>query len=185
MSSSEPRVPLRGSERQPMAARGRRRPDSAGLPAHQSHAIVLNERQYLSREEYGAAHGAAEQDILRVEAFALTHQLRVEERSAARRTVVLSGSAQSMAEAFGVQFQRFEHSGGTYRGRVGAIYIPPELAEAAEGIFGLDNRPQAEPHFRLKAPIAATVGAGIVGTESPPTRTRRRRLGRRTTSRVA
>jgi kumamolisin len=29
------------------------------------------------------------------------------------------------------------------------VYVPAELAEIVQGVFGLDNRPQAKPHFRI------------------------------------
>jgi len=74
---------------------------------------------------------------------------------------VLSGDAQSMSAAFGVTLKQFEHDGGTYRGRTGSISVPADLAGIVEGVFGLDNRPQAEPHFlrhqpsRRLTPLAA------------------------------
>ena len=38
----------------------------------------------------------------------------------------------------------------SYRGRTGPIYIPKELKNIVEGVHGLDNRPVARPHFRLR-----------------------------------
>jgi kumamolisin len=49
-----------------------------------------------------------------------------------------------------VQLQQMEHPGGTYRGRTGAISVPPELDRIVEAVLGLDNRPQATPHFRVR-----------------------------------
>jgi kumamolisin len=175
MSTSESRIPLRGSERQPLpGARAvgpvdpgeqvrvsiflRRSPASSGLNSNGSSRRVA-ERQYLSREEYAATHGAAAEDIVRVEAFALSHKLSVEERSQARRTVVLGGTVSAMSAAFGVELQRFEYAGGVYRGRVGPLHVPPDLVDIVEGVFGLDDRPQAEPHFRAAASDARASGA--------------------------
>jgi kumamolisin len=105
------------------------------------------ERKYLSREEHTEAHGADAQDLAKVAEFAKSHRLVVVESSAARRSVVLSGDAKSLSAAFGVTLQQFEHDAGTYRGRTGPISVPADMAGIVEGVFGLDNRPQAEPHF--------------------------------------
>jgi kumamolisin len=115
-------------------------------------------RQYLSREDFAASHGADPQDIAKITAFAADHQLVVVEADAARRSVVLSGNAATLGAAFGVSLQQFEHDGGTYRGRTGSISVPDNLAEVVQGVFGLDNRPQAQPHFQVFQP----------GTEAAP-----------------
>jgi kumamolisin len=61
------------------------------------------QRKYLTREQFAAAHGADARDIESIAAFAKAHGLAVVESDAARRSVVLSGTAQSMNDAFGVQ----------------------------------------------------------------------------------
>jgi kumamolisin len=47
-----------------------------------------------------------------------------------------------------VELEQFEHPGGSYRGRIGAIHLPDELNGVVTAVLGLDNRPQARPHFR-------------------------------------
>jgi kumamolisin len=106
------------------------------------------ERRFLTREELEKAHGADAASISRVETFANQHGLTVIESSPARRTVILSGTVAAMSEAFGVELKQYEHPGGQYRGRVGALHIPADLHDTIEGVFGLDNRPQAKAHFR-------------------------------------
>ncbi|VTU14963.1 Pseudomonalisin precursor [Variovorax sp. SRS16] len=110
-------------------------------------------RKYLSRDELAADHGADAQDLSKVAAFAKAHGLSVVESSVARRSVVLSGDAKSMCAAFGVALHQFAHGGGTYRGRTGPISVPAGLTPIVEGVFGLDNRPQAEPHFLRHEPL--------------------------------
>jgi kumamolisin len=107
------------------------------------------QRSYLTREAYAAGFGADAKDIAKIAAFAAAHQLVVVESNAARRSVVLSGTAATLGAAFGVTLQQFEHEGGTYRGRTGSISVPANLAEVVEGVFGLDNRPQAHAHFQV------------------------------------
>jgi kumamolisin len=105
---------------------------------------------YLTREEFAARHGAEPRDLAAVRAFATAHGLAVVEENAARRTVVLSGTVAQFSAGFAVQLQQFEHPKGTYRGRIGAIYLPKELDGVVEAVLGLDNRPQASPHFRIR-----------------------------------
>ena len=106
------------------------------------------QRTYLTREEYADQHGADAADIASVAAFAQTDGLVVVETHIGRRSMVLSGGAEAMGEAFGVVLQQFEHDGGSYRGRIGSISVPADLADVVQGVFGLDDRPAATPHFQ-------------------------------------
>jgi kumamolisin len=64
---------------------------------------------------------------------------------------VLGGTVAQFEAAFGVRLQRCEHSQwGVYRGREGTIQLPHELDGVVEAVLGLDNRPQARTHFRLR-----------------------------------
>ena len=111
------------------------------------------QRKYLTREQFAASHGADAADLTAVAAFAKAHGLAVLESDAARRSVVLSGTTQSMNDAFGVSLQQYEHAGGTYRGRTGSLSVPGDLAGVVEGVFGLDDRPAADPHFQRYQPV--------------------------------
>jgi kumamolisin len=110
----------------------------------------VEQRKILGRKEFEQLHGADADSIARVEAFAGEHKLTVKEKSPGRRTVILSGTVTAMNEAFGVELKQYQHPTGTYRGRTGAIQLPAELQDVVEGVFGLDNRPQAKPHFRRR-----------------------------------
>jgi len=122
---------------------------STALPSlERTGNVKPHERTHLSREEFASKHGADPNDVTKIEAFAHDHGLNVGEVNLAARTVVLSGTVQSMSEAFGVTLQMYDHPSGTYRGRTGAVEIPAELDGIITGVFGLDNRPQAMPHLR-------------------------------------
>ena len=69
---------------------------------------------------------------------------------AARRTVILRGTVAQLSLAFGVELHQYDHAQGRFRQRTGPIYIPTELEAVITGVFGLDNRPQAKPHFRRR-----------------------------------
>jgi kumamolisin len=105
---------------------------------------------YLTRAQFAERYGATASDLAAVRAFAASHQLAVLEEHAARRTLLLAGSAAQFSKAFNVQLHRMAYPGGSYRGRVGAVMVPAELEGIIEAVLGLDDRPQAKTHFRLQ-----------------------------------
>ncbi len=111
----------------------------------------LGQRPYLTREQLAADHGASSEDIRKVVAFAHANHLAVVETSLARRSIWLAGTVDQMSAAFGVRLEEYDHpGGGTFRGRTGSILIPADLKDIVVGVFGLDNRPQAQSFFRIR-----------------------------------
>ncbi|HXN72626.1 MAG TPA: S53 family peptidase [Candidatus Acidoferrales bacterium] len=113
-------------------------------------ATAPKEREHLSREDFAAKFGARAADIAKIRAFAAEYGLDVVSESPARRSVFLGGTVEAFSKAFGVQLSRYQHARGTYRCRTGTLQIPAELEGIIEGVFGLDNRPQAQTHFRRR-----------------------------------
>ncbi len=104
----------------------------------------------LSPDEFDRRFGASEEDIRLVEAFARQHDLTIVESSVPRRTVILKGTVQHFSDAFGVYLSNYQHPDGkVFRGRIGSIKIPASLEGIIEGVFGLDDRPQARPMFLM------------------------------------
>ena len=129
------------------------------------------DRRYLTREQLAADHGASPEDIAKVVAFAHAHHLAVVATSEARKSVWLSGTVADMSAAFGVTLDEYDHPhGGTFRGRMGSISIPDDLHGIVVGVFGLDNRPQAKPHFRIRRAGAGHAGraATVANTQFTP-----------------
>jgi len=179
---------LQGSERQPVAGArsvGKadpaerlevsvllRRSNAGGLK-QQVMALSRREgpRRHISRDEFEKQFGADTADLSAVRDFASKHGLSVVQADAGRRTVVLSGTVAQFDPAFGVDLQRFEHAGGSYRGRVGNIRLPDELNGRVDAVLGLDNRPIAKPHFRTR-PVRGNVnwhaGGGNSTSYTPP-----------------
>jgi len=119
----------------------RRRPDGPPLPDFDYWAATpLDERTYVSREEFAELYGASPEDLETVAAFARRHGLTVIEANAARRTVLVSGTVAQMNEAFGVTLAYFETPSETYRGISGSVHVPRALAPLVESVLGLDNR---------------------------------------------
>jgi kumamolisin len=100
-------------------------------------------------DEFRALHGADPDDVVKVEAFAQAHGLVVPRVSLAQRAVDLAGTVEAMEQAFGVKLERYTERGRSFRIRTGEIKIPADLAGIVEGVFGLDNRPRVQPHFRI------------------------------------
>jgi len=118
--------------------------------------------QHLSHDEFAGTYGARPEDIDKIRQFAREYNLQVLERGdeVLRRTVTLAGTAGNMEKAFGTELNEYEHPEGSYRGRVGAIQVPEEYAPLIAGVFGLDDRPVAHPHFRYHTP-KGTFGARV------------------------
>jgi kumamolisin len=160
---------LKGSERKPLhgaKATGKadpnerfevsvlvRRREADALTAH-AQKLAAGDRSHgrMTRAQFAEAHGADPKDFEAVKKFATASGLAVVDEHPARRTIVLSGTVAQFNQAFGVDLQNFEHAGGSYRGRTGAIQLPDALRGIVEAVLGLDNRPAARPHFRHHRP---------------------------------
>ncbi|MGH8296898.1 MAG: S53 family peptidase, partial [Steroidobacteraceae bacterium] len=133
-------VVVRAADRQGLEERLQRLAQGAGAAAP------------LSRADFARRHGAGRADLDAVRDFAEAHGLAVVEEHAGRRTIVVAGTVAEFNDAFGVDLQHYSHPEGTYRGRSGPVSIPVELDGLIEAVLGLDDRPQARPHFRMRTP---------------------------------
>ena len=106
----------------------------------------------VSRQEYKERHSADPAALLKVSAFAKEFNLKVEAdpTAAIRRTVKLTGTAADIQKAFGVVLEQKIIEGVEYRVREGGIHLPEALTGSVLAVLGLDNRPQATPHFRIR-----------------------------------
>ena len=107
----------------------------------------------VSREEFAEHFGASKTDIDAVRQFASHHSLTVVRAEAATRSVVLRGTVAQFENAFDVKLERFEHHNKSYRGRSGQVNVPEEIHPMIKAVLGLDNRPIARPHFRIRPPF--------------------------------
>jgi kumamolisin len=129
----------------------RRRPDGPPVPSQEYFSTIPpNQRRRLSTDEFAALYGASPDDIAKVAEFVRSHGMQVTETNAARRTVIVSGTAAQMSAAFRVNLGYYSHrvirrhgekpQTEDYRGRDGVIQVPTELSQVIIGVFGLDNR---------------------------------------------
>jgi kumamolisin len=117
--------------------------------------------RFATRSEVRLTRGMARGDVEIVRAFANDHGLTVGEVALAERKVVLEGSAAAFAGAFGVTLRRYQVGDRTYRGRTGTVTVPASIASVVEGVFGLDDRQQAQPHFQVLGTAGAPAAPGI------------------------
>jgi len=154
------RVALKGSDRVPL-------PGARAIGPTDPHqlieiSVILNHRQpletasttgkFMNHSEFAAQHGADPSHVDIIRKFAEENKLQVLERGdeVLRRTVTLAGTAAKMEKAFGIELIDYDHPEGNYRGRTGSIQLPEEIAPYVKGVFGLDDRPVAKPHFRYR-----------------------------------
>jgi kumamolisin len=157
--TEQARVVLPGSEKAaaPTAARMKATPAKSKVTV----SVIVKRKKALKINRTGPVrvtpsefkkHHAADADALKlVRKFAREFHLKVEPdpASAVRRTVQLTGSAAAIQKAFGVELKQTTIDGTAYRVREGAIHVPSELTDVVEAVLGLDDRPQAKPHFRF------------------------------------
>jgi kumamolisin len=139
------------------------RDPAEGMLSGQIDAHASQPGQQVSREEYIARHSASPEDVAKVEQFAHAHHLTVLSVDLAARRLVLGGTVAQFSAAFATELHHYEHEGQVFRGRSGYLHIPRELEHIVVGVFGLDDRPQAQPHLRF---ASAPSGSAPVGTKT-------------------
>jgi kumamolisin len=125
--------------------------------------------KFYTREEYQQNFGLNDADVAKVHAFADASGLSVVHTSYARRSILQRGTAENMQKAFGVALSYYQQAKGkaVFRGRTGAVKIPKALDGIIEGVFGLDNRPQATPKYKVakKGKVAHLAAHGFYPTD--------------------
>ncbi len=154
------RVTLKGTEHTPMPGARAIGPTSPHqlieisviLKHRQTLNLSQHRGQILSHTDFAKTYGADPANVDLMRQFARENNLVVLTRGdeVLRRTVTLAGTAADMEKAFNVELVGFEHPDGTYRGHTGPIQVPEAYASIIQGVFGLDNRPVAHPHIRIR-----------------------------------
>ncbi len=158
--SDSARAILPGSEKKPFVQPGEEKPAPPSTkitvsvivrPKTPLTAANRTGKQRLTRAQYRERHGADPAAVKLVRTFAKEFGLTVAPGTPGpeRRTVKLTGTIAAMQRAFDVTLTRKTIEGMTCRIREGSISLPRELVGPVEAVLGLDNRPQAQPHFRV------------------------------------
>jgi kumamolisin len=152
--ATQPRQMLAGSEKPPFdvpaakPATGKLTVSVIVRRKNQLNARSLGKTR-VTRSQYNATYAASSADIALVRNFAKEFGLTVDDVSPQRRTILLTGTVAAMQKAFSVELKQAPLDGATYRLRAGGIHIPTGLLGIVVAVLGLDNRPQAKPHFRV------------------------------------
>ena len=130
----------------------------------------------LSPAQLGDRYGADPADVALVTQVLGRDGLTVTETHTASRRLKVRGTVRQLSAAFGTTLTLVTspHPDGTgtvtHRYRSGGLSVPAELAGIVTAVLGLDDRPQARPHFRLRTVGARDGGAGdgrAEGTVAP------------------
>jgi kumamolisin len=146
-------VALEGSEKPMIMSK------AAGLTdAHQIISVTIRMRRkrsieaalkagkIIDHDTYEKLYGTTAEDFEAIEAFAQAFHLTIVERSAARRSVVVTGTISNFEAAFQIHLSNYVNDDGSvFRGRIGNVHIPANLEGIIEGVFGLTNKPHATP----------------------------------------
>ena len=160
--AQEPRVILPGSEKAALGPASKPTAPRTRITV----SVLLKPRQPLatnprtgpariSRAVYARQHTPEPAALRALKAFAAEFNLILEPPAPGHRSVHLTGTIADLERAFAVTLQDTPLDGQTYRTREGAIQLPSSLAPVVDAVLGLDNRPQAQAHFRVAKPHAA------------------------------
>ena len=183
-SAADSFVPLPGSERGPLPAAEQAGPVDGSQRIEVT--LVTRRRAALprdlvegpatvTREQLAERHGTDPADIDFLRIVLAPHGLQVTEADPGARRVKVEGSLAALSETFGADLSlvRTPQPGSgqpaEHRYRQGALRIPAELNGIVLAVLGLDDRPQAQPHFR-RAPAVSTAeatGTGTAGAAAP------------------
>ena len=172
--AAQSRTVLPGSEKAPIARAAGEKPAPPATKITVSvvvrrktplKAAHITGKQRLTRAQFRASHAADPAAVKLVRSFAKEFALSVQPGTPApgRRTIKLTGTVANMQKAFGVSLMHKTLDGVTYRVREGSIDLPTELEGYVVAVLGLDNRPQAEPHFRVLGEEGAVAARAAQG----------------------
>lgn len=132
---------------------------TAAENANDSNNKSTIKHKYLSRQEFAEASAPSQDAITKIKNFALSRGLTIDQIRPDSNSIVLSGSPKALSNAFGTKLVLYNGPKGTYRGYIGDLNVPSELAPLILGVFGLDNRTIAHPYF-----ISSDKSSGITYT---------------------
>ncbi|MDL9981126.1 S53 family peptidase [Microbacterium sp. ASV49] len=156
--------PLPGSEREPIAGTSAQ----GAVPADQQidATLVLRRKAEVPAEvlehpipsdEFARLYGADQADADAVAAAVEAAGAQVVSVDLGGRLMRIRGTASVVQRLFGADLQVVADGTGTFRQRTGPLSLPADLHGRVTAVLGLDDRPQAEAHFRVLPAAAAAV----------------------------
>jgi kumamolisin len=126
------------------------RRDPAGTPMNDIdyyQHTPLSQIRHVAHKDFAVAHGANPAEVQKVADFARAHQLEVREANAAKRSVIVRGTADQINKAFAIELHHYSSPLGEYHGHDGNPSLPSDISGIVELIVGLDNRPVPAKHY--------------------------------------
>jgi kumamolisin len=121
----------------------------------------MNDAQFTEK------FGATQESLDEVAKFAKDHNLQLSEANLSSGRVVLKGTAGQFSDAFDTKLNTYDLNGNTYTGREGSLMIPNSMANHIEGVFGLDERPQARSYAVKLSDLDLAKAQAIQGAAGP------------------
>ena len=174
---SHPLVQLAGSERGPLA--GATPAGQLDTSERAELTLVLRRRAeipaeivegptVLTSDQLAEQYGADPADVDLVRRTLTALGLEITEVHPASRRVKVAGTLGQLSSVFGAELRQVSSPAPngpgtvTHRYREGPLFVPAPLDGVVLAVLGLDDRPQARPHFR------ATDAAAAQGHTYPP-----------------
>ncbi len=136
--------------------------DMAALQQAQQDPASPLYRQWLSPQEFGQRFGVAQADIDAITTWLTQQGFHVEDVSAGALSIVFSGNARLLREAFGVSLHAYERDGERHIANADAVQLPAALAEVVSGIASLNDF-RSQPLHRARAIEPATASHAANG----------------------
>src|ERR1700728_4069599 len=116
-------------------------------------STAIRERRYLSLEDMNTKYAPRADVVKAVTAFAEKYDLEKLPELSSLRLITLAVPIAMAGALFGVNLEIYMSAEKKYRGREGTISLPsqdfpPEIVKGIGGVFGLDNRLQAQSFLR-------------------------------------
>ena len=178
---SHPLVQLAGSERAPLA--GATPAGQLDTSERAELTLVLRRRAeipaeivegptVLTSDQLAEQYGADPADVDLVRRTLTALGLEITEVHPASRRVKVAGTLGQLSRVFGAELRQVSSPAPngpgtvTHRYREGPLFVPAPLDGVVLAVLGLDDRPQARPHFR--APRDGSAAAAAQGQTYPP-----------------
>jgi subtilase family serine protease len=127
------------------------------LEAQQDSASPLYHR-WLTPEEFGARFGASADAVAKVSAWLGFHGFTIDEVPASRRTIVFSGTAGQVEDAFHTEMHRYVVDGALHMANAQDPQIPAALAGVVTGVLSLHDFRRTSA-IATRTPLAAPVNS--------------------------
>jgi pseudomonalisin len=108
--------------------------------------------QWLTPEQYGERFGVSENDSGQIVEWLQEHGLTVEEITAGRRSIVFSGAASQVEEAFHTQIHAFKVGDEVHHANATDPQIPDALLQVVRGVVSLHDFHSEAMHGPLQKP---------------------------------